>query len=242
MRQYLINKTQRESLLYSSLIELKYNLAKSANLKNRLFRRRKISCYLADHAVSKLHLGAGSGKYGEASTTHLSEFLNTDILGEIPIDITKRLPFEDNSIDLIFSSHLIEHIYNRQFKRFLADSLRILKKGGTQIIATPSLEKLCRSLYGEDESSKRAIYETHAGKITGTTLTPAIVINGMMHINYGHKYLYDYETIDTSAREIGYKSVYRVENARVPDEAVRRFLIQKGPSYEAETEIFLLMK
>ena len=167
MRQYLIDKTQRESLVYSLLIELKYNTAKLANTKNRLFRNRKISNYLLSHPVRKIHFGAGSGKYGEASTTQLSGFLNTDILGETPIDISKPLPFADQSIDIIFSSHLIEHIYHRHFKRFLAESFRILKSGGQQIIATPSLEKLCRALYGENDSIKRTIYETHLGKIMG---------------------------------------------------------------------------
>lgn len=242
MRQYLIDKTQRESLVYSLLIELKYNTAKLANTKNRLFRNRKISNYLLSHPVRKIHFGAGSGKYGEASTTQLSGFLNTDILGETPIDISKPLPFADQSIDIIFSSHLIEHIYHRHFKRFLAESFRILKSGGQQIIATPSLEKLCRALYGENDSIKRTIYETHLGKIMGKSLTPAMVINGMSHINYGHKYLYDFETISILATDIGYKAVSRVESAAISDEEIRRFLIQKGAHYEAETEIFLLTK
>ena len=242
MRQYLIDKTQRESLIYSLLIELKYNTAKLANTKNRFLRKRIISDYLASHPVRKIHFGAGSGKFGEASTTQLSTFLNTDILGETPIDITKPLPFADQSIDLIFSSHLIEHIYHRHFKRFLADSFRILKKGGEQIIATPSLEKLCRALYGENDSIKRTIYETHIGKITGKSLTPAMIINGMTHINYGHKYLYDFETIRILAADVGYKSVSRVESTQIADEEVRSFLFHKGPNYEAETEIFLLVK
>lgn len=74
----------------------------------------------------KVHFGAGSGTFGEAEATSLNSFLNTDILGDVPIDITRKFPFDDGTVDVIFSSHLVEHIYHRQFKKYLQDTFRIL--------------------------------------------------------------------------------------------------------------------
>jgi SAM-dependent methyltransferase len=154
MRNYLIKRTQREGLVYSSVILLKYHIAKLLNVKNFLSRKYKISRYLKIHPVVKVHFGAGSGRFGEAEVTRLNGFLNTDILGEIPIDITRKLPFNDGAVDVIFSSHLVEHIYHRHFKKYLHQTLRILKKDGQHIIATPSLEKLCMSLYCSESGNK----------------------------------------------------------------------------------------
>lgn len=242
MRNYLINKTQRESLIYSFVIALKYNIAKVMNAKNFLSRKYKISQYLKNNPVVKVHFGAGSSSYGEAETTSLKGFLNTDILGKIPIDITKELPFNDEEVDLIFTSHLVEHIYGRQFRNYLRNTLRILKNDGKQIIATPSLEKLCLSLYGNEKRDKEIIYKTHMGRITGEPLTPAMVINGMTHINYGHKFLYDYETIKILALDAGYSSVRKVEYNEIDDEEIVGFLTGKGRYFDSETEVFVLEK
>jgi predicted SAM-dependent methyltransferase len=242
MRNYLIEKTQREGLIYSSAISLKYNIAKLLNIKNFLFRKSKIAHYLETHPVVKVHFGAGSGTFGEAAETSLGSFLDTDILGAVPVDITRKLPFDDGTVDVIFSSHLVEHIYHRQFKKYLKDTFRILKKDGKQIVVTPSLEKLCLSLYRNESGEKEMLYKTHQGRISEYPLTPAMVINAMTHINYGHKFLYDYETMQTLGLDAGYGAVQKVEYNEIADNEVAGFLKNKGIGYHAESEVFVLEK
>ncbi len=242
MRRYLIEKTEREGLTYSVVMLLKYQTAKLLNVGNFLLRRYRISRYMQTHPLARVHFGAGSGNFGEADITALDGFLNTDILGNIPVDITGRLPFADGTVDTIFSNHLVEHLYHRQFKNYLRETFRVLKKGGRQIIATPSLEKLCLALYSDDAETRALIYRTHLGKITGNPLTPAMVINGMTHINYGHKFLYDYETLRILGTQAGYASVRGVAYDEIPDQEIAGFLRQKDPGFHAETEVFLLTK
>jgi predicted SAM-dependent methyltransferase len=45
-------------------------------------------------------------------------WLNTDICGDVDkiVDITKPLPFEDNSVDFLFQEHGLEHIDKEQGK------------------------------------------------------------------------------------------------------------------------------
>ena len=56
------------------------------------------------------------------------------------IDVTKKpLPFSDNSVDVIFHEDFIEHLSQRDQVLFLAETCRILKKGGIHRINTPNL-------------------------------------------------------------------------------------------------------
>ena len=55
-------------------------------------------------------------------------------------DITKNLPFKDNSIDYIYSSHSLEHLYLEQAKILLKECFRVLKPEGIFRIIVPDLK------------------------------------------------------------------------------------------------------
>lgn len=58
------------------------------------------------------------------------------------VDLLKGLPFKDNSFDVIYSSHFIEHIPKNSLNNFLNDCYRILKPNGIIRLITPDLEFL----------------------------------------------------------------------------------------------------
>lgn len=86
------------------------------------------------------------------------------------------------------------------------------------------------------------IYKTHLGRVTENPLTPAMVINSMTHINYGHKFLYDYETIMTLGLDAGYSSVQKIEYNEMADREMAGFFKKKDINYHAETEVYVLGK
>ncbi|TKY91819.1 MAG: class I SAM-dependent methyltransferase, partial [Candidatus Methanomarinus sp.] len=45
-------------------------------------------------------------------------------------DVSKKLPFDNESIDYIYSSHLIEHLNKEVGEKLLQECFRVLKKGG----------------------------------------------------------------------------------------------------------------
>tara|TARA_B100001063_G_scaffold183627_1_gene173239 strand:- start:308 stop:1234 length:927 start_codon:yes stop_codon:yes gene_type:complete len=58
-----------------------------------------------------------------------------------PIDLCDenlKVPEEDNSVDLIYCSHTLEHIDKKSSHRFLRECYRILKKGGVLRVALPN--------------------------------------------------------------------------------------------------------
>jgi SAM-dependent methyltransferase len=58
-------------------------------------------------------------------------------------NLAKRLPFDSNSIDAVYHSHLLEHLDRYLAKTFLLEVKRVLKPGGIQRIVVPDLEKVC---------------------------------------------------------------------------------------------------
>jgi len=59
-------------------------------------------------------------------------------------DLRKGIPFDSNSVDAVYHSHLLEHLDRDVVVGFLLEVRRVLKPSGVQRIVVPDLECLCR--------------------------------------------------------------------------------------------------
>lgn len=59
-------------------------------------------------------------------------------------NLAKGIPFNSSTIDVVYHSHLLEHLDRDVAERFLLEVKRVLKPGGIQRTVVPNLEKLCR--------------------------------------------------------------------------------------------------
>ncbi len=57
-------------------------------------------------------------------------------------DITKPLPFKNDSVDFILIEHVLEHVTPLQGFRFLKEARRILKVGGVIRVIVPDVHKI----------------------------------------------------------------------------------------------------
>lgn len=60
------------------------------------------------------------------------------------LDASQGLPFESNSVDVCYSSHVLEHLRPAEADDFVAQQHRVLKPGGVIRVVVPDLECICR--------------------------------------------------------------------------------------------------
>jgi len=152
-------------------------------------------------ASKKLHLGAGD--------VSLTGWINTDLSPEKThiqkLDVRERFPFEDGSLELIFAEHMIEHLSCAEAQFMLGECHRVLTKNGVVRIATPDLGRLV-DLFHTHSSDHTAYLEWIAGLNHPESTRPCVVINNAFY-NWGHKFLYDFETLQSIILNAGFGSV-----------------------------------
>ena len=94
----------------------------------------------------KINLGSGQKPYPKEEG-----WVNVDISDahghqvDVLVDVTEKLPFEDNSADIIVAEHILEHIYLHKQEGALREWHRILKPGGKLVITVPNQRELARA-------------------------------------------------------------------------------------------------
>ena len=77
------------------------------------------------------------------------DWTNVDIVstGESVIahDLTQGIPFPDASFDVVYHSHLLEHIPKTEAESFLKECRRVLRPQGVLRIVVPDLEQIART-------------------------------------------------------------------------------------------------
>ena len=54
-------------------------------------------------------------------------------------DATARIPLPDGSVEVLYSSHMLEHLDKQDAVRFLREARRVLKPGGTLRVSVPDV-------------------------------------------------------------------------------------------------------
>ena len=152
----------------------------------------------------KLHIGCGPNI--------VPGWTNVDMKhGDLKVDVRKGLPFPDESIDLIFHEHFLEHLdYPGEATELVRESRRVLVPNGHMRIGVPDTEYTLRAyVQGNEDYFKLCRERWHPAWCT----TPMESVNFHFRQAGQHKFAYDFETLAkllslTGFRNIG-KSSYR---------------------------------
>ena len=152
----------------------------------------------------KLHLGCGRNLLGGWINTDSK----TSLQGCDYLDVTEKFPYDDNSVDYIFSEHMIEHINYQDGKFMIEESFRVLKSGGKIRISTPDLKFLI-NLYTEDKTDLQKRYIDYSVNHKSYNVSIGIdtfIINNFVR-DWGHIFIYDEKTLKSLFESVGFSDV-----------------------------------
>jgi len=136
----------------------------------------------------KLHIGPGKRNW--------PGWINIDIANfpHIHYHDIKRLPFKDNSVDLIYSSHMIPYFDREEIIPILQEWKRILKPSGILRLAVTNFEMVVK-LYNSDRYKLQSFLGPLFGRID---------VNGD---KIYHKTVYDYDSLKKLLEDCGFSNV-----------------------------------
>jgi SAM-dependent methyltransferase len=144
-------------------------------------------------------------------------------------NLAKGIPFESESVDVVYHSHVLEHLDKDIAEKFLKEVKRVLKPGGVHRIAVPDFEKLCRAYITHishcdefpvnscnHDSYIAALIELSVLKEAYGTrqqnllrrLIENIVLGDARRRGQTHQWMYDRINLREKLTSIGYKEVY----------------------------------
>lgn len=192
-------ENQRENVLSPSTLSLE---------RHRLlwlYLKKETDFFTAKHKM--LHFAPEQAFYKRFRKMKNLDYTTTDLnspLADVKADICK-LPFKNNTYDIIFCNHVLEHIPDD--KKAMEEIFRVLKPGGMAILQIP--QDLSRKATFEDNSITD---RQERAKIFG---------------QYDHVRIYGYDYFD-KLRKVGF-SVEEVNYTRQLSETeVEKFRLAKG--------------
>lgn len=158
-------------------------------------------------ALKVLHFAPEQEFYKRFKKQTNIDYTTTDLLSplaDVKADIC-NLPFEDNTYDIIFCNHVLEHIPDDT--KAMQELYRVLKPGGMGIFQIP--QDLSRATTFSDDT---IVDQKERAKIFG---------------QYDHVRVYGRDYFD-KLRSIGFKVVEEDYTAKIAPELVEKYCLAKG--------------
>lgn len=160
----------------------------------------------------KIHLGCGDRIY--------KDWKNIDLISHPKIirhDLTKPLPYENNSVDFIYSEHFLEHLDEVDGLNLLTDCYNKLKVGGVLRLSIPCLSNMIE-IYNNWE--KKHEYHPYIKNFENpvqfinwaffgesSSNSKIKFLNGSVSTNDGHKFLYTKLDLFKKLKKVGFLNI-----------------------------------
>jgi glycosyltransferase involved in cell wall biosynthesis/SAM-dependent methyltransferase/regulator of replication initiation timing len=129
----------------------------------------------------------------------------------IDLDLNKGLPFATGSVDVIFSSHTLEHFTYEEGLALLYEIYRVLKVGAPLCLVVPDLDTYIRGYLRKDTEF------LYTPQIIGGEPKDNLTDNFLMNFysdprfnNTCHKYAYNFENLSSRLRMVGFREIEQV--------------------------------
>lgn len=158
-----------------------------------------------------LHVGCGPKRKDRTTATFaqwnelrfdIDESVGPDLVGTM----TDMSSVSSESVDAVFSSHNIEHLYPHEVPLALSEFIRVLKPDGIAVITCPDLKSVC-ALIAEDKLTDPA-YTSPAGPIA-----PLDILYGLRssmargNLYMAHRCGFTKKVLTATLQAAGFKSI-----------------------------------
>lgn len=143
-----------------------------------MFRRGK---------TRRLEIGAGPAKRRGFVTVDMS------LASDYPFDLRVGLPFPDNSFELVYAEHVLEHFHFRDLTNLLQECRRVLMPGGKLSVVVPDV-----SIYVDAYVKKRGreFTEEYCKYEFGLHYRSSVdFLNYIFYMDGLHRYMFDSDSM-----------------------------------------------
>lgn len=142
----------------------------------------------------KLHIGGKEIKEGW-KILNIQKNEGVDFVGSI----SNLSQFDDETIEAIYASHVVEHIDQNNIKKTLNGIYRVLKKNGKFYVSVPDLDILCR-IFLEKKAPPKVKFHVMR-----------MMFGGQIDEYDYHYFGWNYEFLNSYLVEAGFKKNERVK-------------------------------
>lgn len=142
-----------------------------------------------DNEAVNLHLGCGSINH--------PNFINIDGLPSPHIHYIRAIddlsPFKENSVDLIYASHCLEHFPYATVPKVLDEWFRVLKHDGILRLSVPDFDLLLKIYYAHGNDINNIVgplmggqdykFNFHMTVFNKASLTDLLILTGFKHVS-----------------------------------------------------------
>jgi len=176
-------------------------------LIKKIYTPQIIKKYFIKNKIIKLHLGCGGRVF--------DGWLNCDInlQADCYLDLNKTLLFKNNSVDYIYSEHVLEHFSYNQCKKILQECYRVLKPCGIIRTAMPSLDFYLENMFNNENQEIKDFIAWHKENFQELKDLPNNMYSIINFIigSCGHKYVYTEQTFTELLSELNFKNIKQVQ-------------------------------
>lgn len=116
-----------------------------------------------------LHVGCGRARGGVPKVFNGPEWrelrldIDPNVVPDVVASITAMTPVADASVDGVWSSHNLEHLYAHEVPLALGEFFRVLRPGGLAIVTMPDLQSVAEAV--ASDRLEETLYVSSAGPI-----------------------------------------------------------------------------
>jgi len=171
---------------------------------------------------SFLHVGCGAKRkdrttrgFNTPDWTEIRLDIDASVQPDVIGTMTDMSAVASESVDAIYSSHNIEHLYPHEVPLALAEFIRVLKPDGFFVVTCPDMQSVC-ALIAEDKLTEPA-YTSPAGPIA-----PLDILYGLRssmargNLYMAHRCGFTQKVLTGTLQSSGFKTVASMARGRAP--------------------------